>query len=390
MDLVIASPEEQSLMSHSAHRAAILEKVKLIAKTDLAAVVEACDREGFYPEGVLKKLGEAGAFSAHLSLDGESDYGLAIECMTEVSKVCGATGFMVWCQDACGLYIESSGNEVLMDHLLRPHATGKTLGGTGLSNPMKALTGIESMYLKAEVVDGGYLVNGTLPWVSNLGAKHYFGTICNVMDPKSKDPDPGHQLMFMLHCDAPGVELKECPSFSGMEGTGTYTIAVKNLHITDAQVIAKPIGSLLKRIKSAFILLQTGMGLGVIQGAIDSMWAVESQLGHVNQYLEDRPDQLQIELDGLTDTIMDLAKTPYNESKEYFIRVLDARLHTSELALRAAQSALMHQGARGYLMCSEVQRRIRESHFVAIVTPAIKHLRWELATQKTELSPALI
>ena len=118
------------------------------------------------------------------------------------------------------------------------------------------------------------------------------------------------------------------------------------------------------------------------------MWKVEKQLGHVNQYLEDRPDELQQELDDLTDNIMELSKTPYDDSKEYFIRVLDARLHTSELALRSAQSALMHQGARGYLMCSEVQRRVRESHFVAIVTPAIKHLRWELASQKAELSPA--
>jgi alkylation response protein AidB-like acyl-CoA dehydrogenase len=54
------------------------------------------------------------------------------------------------------------------------------------------------------------------------------------------------------------------------------------------------------------------------------------------------------------------------------------RAHASELVLRSAQSALLHQGARGYLMSSDVQRRVRESHFVAIVTPAIKHLRKEM------------
>ena len=55
--------------------------------------------------------------------------------------------------------------------------------------------------------------------------------------------------------------------------------------------------------------------------------------------------------------------------------------------LRAAQSALMHQGARGYLMRSAVQRRVRESHFVAIVTPAIKHLRKEMARLSAEEGP---
>ena len=65
-----------------------------------------------------------------------------------------------------------------------------------------------------------------------------------------------------------------------------------------------------------------------------------------------------------------------------------ARAHGAELALRAAQSALMHQGARGYLLSSEVQRRVRESHFVAIVTPAIKHLRKEIARLSAEEMPA--
>jgi len=59
-----------------------------------------------------------------------------------------------------------------------------------------------------------------------------------------------------------------------------------------------------------------------------------------------------------------------------------------ELCLRAANSALMHQGARGYLMHSAVQRRVREAQFVAIVTPAIKHLRKEIAGLCAQDMPA--
>ena len=109
------------------------------------------------------------------------------------------------------------------------------------------------------------------------------------------------------------------------------------------------------------------------------MWAVEAQLGHVNQFLEDRPAELQAEFDALAARILKLAETPFDTSTDYFIDVLDARAHGAELCLRAANSALMHQGARGYLMSSEVQRRVREAQFVAIVTPAIKHLRKEIA-----------
>ena len=45
----------------------------------------------------------------------------------------------------------------------------------------------------------------------------------------------------------------------------------------------------------------------------------------------------------------------------------------------------MHAGARGYIAGSAVNRRIREGHFVAIITPSIRHLRQELS--KPELRP---
>jgi alkylation response protein AidB-like acyl-CoA dehydrogenase len=130
------------------------------------------------------------------------------------------------------------------------------------------------------------------------------------------------------------------------------------------------------------------MGLGVTQGAIDSMWDVERSLGHVNEFLDDRPDELQAELDALTERAMRLARTPFETSTEYLINVCDTRAHAAELSLRAAQSALLHHGARGYLMSSAVQRRVRESHFVAIVTPAVKHLRKEIARLSATVAPA--
>lgn len=163
--------------------------------------------------------------------------------MAAVSRVCGATGFMMWCQAVCGLYLQQSGNPALMGETLLRHAAGTGMGGTALSNPMKSYAQIESLLLKATKVEGGYLINGTLPWVSNLQPDHYCGAIAAVMD-----------------------------------------------------------------------------------GA--------------------------------------------------------------ELCLRATQSALMHQGARGYLMSSAIQRRVREAHFVAIVTPAIKHLRKEIARLSAEEMPA--
>lgn len=222
--------------------------------------------------------------------------------------------------------------------------------------------------------------------MSNLGPDHYCGAIAAVVEADSTASQ--REVMFLLRCDAPGVEMRECPSFSAMEGTGTYALRLKDHFIGTADIMADPTRPFIARIRAAFVMLQCGMAVGITQGAIDSMWAVEAQLGHVNQFLEDRPDALQAELDALTARVMQLAQTPFDTSTDFFIDVLDARAHGAELCLRAAQSALMHQGARGYLMSSDVQRRVRESHFVAIVTPAIKHLRKEIARLSTEEMPA--
>ncbi len=363
----------------------LIAAVRQLANGPLAELADDIDRRGIYPKSILYKLGELGALNAHIAEPGKAaNYGQAIAAMAEVSRICGATGFMVWCHDVCGVYMEQSGNPALMGEALVLHGKGQTLGATGMSNPMKTFAGIETFLLHARKVSGGYVVNGNLPWVSNLGPDHYFGAVADVVTEGAATTE----IMFMVRCDAPGVELRNCPSFSAMEGTNTWAVRLTDYFVGAKDIIADPVRPFIGRIRAAFILLQTGMGLGVAQGAIDSMWTVERQLGHVNAFLDDRPDDLQAELDDLTARIMQLAQTPFASDQQFVIDVLDARAHASELALRAAQSALLHQGARGYLMSSDVQRRVRESHFVAIVTPAVKHLRKEIARLSAMETPA--
>jgi len=150
--------------------------------------------------------------------------------------------------------------------------------------------------------------------------------------------------------------------------------------VPENHLVADPVQPYLKRIKAGFILLQGGMALGVIESCIAIMREVEPLLGHVNCYLEDRPDELAADLADLTQRLGKLLSDPYNSSPEYLQRVFQIRLEASELSLRAAHSAMLHTGARGYLAQAPAQRKLREAYFVAIVTPAIKHLRKELDT----------
>jgi len=356
--------------------AGTIERVRALAQSRVAPLAARIDREGHYPADVLRALGEAGAFRQHLASQsgtGQADLLGAIQSMAAVSAECLSTGFMTWCQDACGWYLECSDNPWPREHLLPKLAAGERLGGTGLSNPMKHYSQIEALRLAAVETPEGFLVNGTLPWVSNLGPGHLFGTIFSVAGRGSP-----RDVMALVDCAEPGVSLRPCPPFMAMDGTGTYAVQFENVMIPRERVLADPVGPYLQTIRGGFILLQAGMAAGLVSSCIQLMREVEPLLGHVNDFCDDGPDALEAELADALSEVGTLCHAPLDPSPEFFREVLEVRLVAGELSLRAAQSAMLHQGARGYLMSSPAQRKVRESYFVAIVTPALKHLRKEL------------
>ena len=115
---------------------------------------------------IMARLAEVGAFGAHLDRRG-ADFGLALAANSEIARSCGSTGFLAWCHNVCGLYMEQSANPALLARL-NDHVEGRSFGGTALSNPMKAMAGIEPMLLRAQRVPGGYRVSSSLPWVSHI------------------------------------------------------------------------------------------------------------------------------------------------------------------------------------------------------------------------------
>jgi alkylation response protein AidB-like acyl-CoA dehydrogenase len=362
------------------NNAGVLEATQQISESMLRKLTVRIDREGLYPKQVLQALGEAGVFSQHLASQnpaGATDLTTAVLAMGIASRECLSTGFMIWCQDVLGWYLENSDNDYLKQEILPKVASGEYLGGTALSNPMKYFSKIEPLQLTATPVSGGYMINGTLPWVSNLGPDHYFGAIA-----RTDDANP-REIMFLVPCASEGFRLLRNAEFTAMEGTGTFACQFTDTFVPEKHLIADPVQPYLQKIKAGFILLQGGMALGVIESCVAIMREVEPLLGHVNCYLEDRPDELMADLDDLTQRLGKLLSDPYNGSKEYLQEVIQLRLEASELSLRAAHSAMLHTGARGYLAQAPAQRKLREAYFVAIVTPAIKHLRKELDNMLT-------
>src|SRR6266436_561423 len=383
--IVASQPGSENLMSSVAvsrlavdeepdlPRASITDQVASIARKDLAPLAADIDSGAVYPADLLRRLGDAGAWGSHRPNHGAADLRCAIQSIAALGEVCGATAFMAWCQNTLVWYAVNSSNPALVARFADEVSTGRILGGTGLSNPMKSFFGIEKLKLKGRRVDGGYVVRGALPWVSNLGPDHYFGTIFEIED------QPGEIVMFLADCADSAIKLQPCKPFLAMDGTGTYSVQFRDVFVPNDHILAELAAPFVKKIRAGFILLQTGMGLGLIRDCIAIMNEVAEPLGHVNRYLQQQPGHFQDLLSELELETMVLARDPYNADDSYWRRVLALRLHIGEASVAAAHAAMLHCGGRGYLKSHRVQRRLREAYFVAIVTPATKQLRKMLA-----------
>ncbi len=214
--------------------ASVVDAVTTIARRKLAPLAADIDDGVLYPEDLLRRLGEAGAWGSHRPASGAADLGCAIRSISALGEVCGGDRLHgVVPEYRWSGHAANSNNPALATGFADRVSSGRILGGTGLSNPMKTFFGIEKFKLKGRRVDGGYVVRGALPWVSNLGPDHFFGTIFEVED------HPGEIVMFLADCSDPAITLQPCKPFLAMDGTGTYGVRFRDVFVPDALVLAE-------------------------------------------------------------------------------------------------------------------------------------------------------
>ena len=79
--------------------ASIVDQVATIARKELAPEVAAIDEGTLYPDALLRRFGEVGAWGSHQPENGAADLRCAIQSIAAIGEVCGATAFMAWCQN---------------------------------------------------------------------------------------------------------------------------------------------------------------------------------------------------------------------------------------------------------------------------------------------------
>ncbi|MBB6446288.1 acyl-CoA dehydrogenase family protein [Bacillus benzoevorans] len=351
----------------------VLNKYESILKEELSPMTRAIDEEGVYPETVLRALGKAGAYQIS-ELTYKEEMLKRLQLINIAARSCVSTSFLIWCHTTAISFISNSGNAYLKETLLPLLESGEVLAGTGLSNPMKYYAGMETLRLTAERHENGYTINGILPYVSNLGKGHWFGIIAQV--------DEEQRIFAMVNCDSLGLTLTEHKDFAGLNGTRSFTCRFDDVFLEDNVMISTSADDFVKTIRSSFMLTQTGMGIGLIKASVDTMQKCIKKQNESNKFIGVSTEHILDELEAVQHKIHDLFEStievPFNDA-------VQIRLQGAELALKTAEIAMLYQGAAGYLKKSDSMRRLREALFIAVVTPAIKHLKRMLHEQSNPL-----
>ncbi|RAX57528.1 hypothetical protein CCZ01_05975 [Helicobacter monodelphidis] len=324
--------------------------------------------KGKYPKACLQELAQYG-FYHHFS-DARELLGV-IEKIKIVSKVCGNTGFCVWCQNALLWYLFCAmthnqfdkDKQDFLQNIAHKISQGEILGGTGLSNPMKSFAGFENNKLKAKKIQGGYLINGVLPWVSNIASNHYFAAIAK--------EDDEHFVMGLIQCDET-LSLKDDTRFIALEGSATRSVCFKDYFLEKKFILSTNLSDFLPHVLPGFVAMQTGIALGLIeksQSVIAKIKNVQNDF-----MLEDLP-HLNSKKEKLECRISAILENPIVNHQDTFKEVLKVKLELGKLCLRFAELVMLCEGSKGYFKDSVAHKLLLESYFVAIVTPSLRHIK---------------
>ncbi|WP_107923278.1 acyl-CoA dehydrogenase family protein [Lysinibacillus parviboronicapiens] len=336
------------------------EVLQALIDEKLKPLVKKIDEEAYYAEDFLYALGKAGFF-ASTQKDEQTTLLDELTIVQETAKVCMTTAFCLWCHLAALTYIRKTDNEQLRANILTLLESGDVLGATGLSNPMKYYAGLEKIHLSAERVEGGYVINGVLPAVSNLGENHWFGAIAL---------NGEQEVMVFVSTDNADITLKEKIHFLGVNGSATYTCKFDNVFVADDYVVTHEASSFVDIIRPTFVLYQIPLGFGVVASSVEGIEKVKAKQNGCNEYLQIQAEELTGKLQHLQTTLKNLI-----QSGEVNLQAIcQIRLQAVYDTLAAVQANMLHNGSAGYIAGSTPSRKLREAYFFANLTPTVRQL----------------
>ena len=350
----------------------IRESVARFADERIAPLAAKADREDWFPIELWPEMGALGLHGMTVS-EGDGGTGLGyLEhtiAVEEVSRASAAVGLSYGAHsNLCVNQIARWGNAEQKAKYLPGLISGDHVGALAMSEP-GAGSDVVSMKLKADAVQGGFLLNGTKFWITN-------GHVAETLVVYARtDAGAGSKgiTAFLIEKDmtgfAPGQKIEKM----GMRGSITSELVFEDCHVPEANVLGK-VGEGVKVLMSGLDyerVVLSGVQLGIMQACLDTVIPYlreRTQFGKPIgsfQLMQAKVADMYVALQSARAYAYAVARACDNGQTTRF-DAAGAILLASENAFRAAGEAVQALGGAGYTTDWPVERYLRDAKLLDI------------------------
>eukprot|EP00744_Colponema_vietnamica_P028500 GILI01043370.1.p1 GENE.GILI01043370.1~~GILI01043370.1.p1 ORF type:complete len:272 (-),score=-20.27 GILI01043370.1:196-1011(-) len=209
---------------------AVQQAARDFAQTELLPEVIDRDEKEFFPEELVRKMGELGFLGMMVSPEyggGGMDTVSYVLAMEELSKVDASASVMVSVNNSLVCYgLEAFGTEEQKLKYLVPLAKGEIIGAFALSEP-EAGSDATSQHTTAEDMGDYYLLNGTKNWITNGGRASVYLVMAQT------HPELGHKGINCLIVERgmEGFQVGKKEKKLGIRGSDTHSLMFTDVKV---------------------------------------------------------------------------------------------------------------------------------------------------------------
>jgi isovaleryl-CoA dehydrogenase len=350
----------------------IRETVARFADERIAPLAEEIDREDRFPRELWEEMGALGLHGVTVEEEfgglglGYLEHVIAVE---EVSRASASVGLSYGAHsNLCVNQIRRWGTDEQKAKYLPKLVSGEHVGALAMSEA-GAGSDVVSMKLRADGVQGGYVLNGTKFWITNAAYADVLVVYAKT------DPEAGSKgiTAFVVEKDTPGYSVGQKIGKMGMRGSPTGELVFDDAEVPEANVLGS-VGGGTKVLMSGLDYERTvlaGVQLGIMQACLDTVIPYvreRKQFGQpigTFQLIQAKVADMYVALQSARAYTYAVARA-CDASKTTRFDAAGAILLASENAFRVAGEAVQALGGAGYTTDWPVERYLRDAKLLDI------------------------